>query len=149
MPLNPNSREMVLMKTLHINTNRAEVECTKAIRNTLILILISLPIMIATVLLTKIWWFLIPLGIYAIWNIILIFWIIPYHLNLGELRDAINGDRFQTLEVNLEMVNLWINNANICIGRAQMIRKIYPFMVGLYMFLFVFLHRRKSHVKCF
>ena len=81
---------------------------------------------------------LIPVLLYLAYSAYLIIHVIPYQFNLNEMREALEGDTFKILEVNTELVIIWISKANQVIGRAKIVSVLYRLFSILITFIVVY-----------
>ena len=138
MALNENSRMLPLLRILNNVKNEAEELCVKAIRDVLLVTIISIPIQIVGVVFGRSWLMLIPVLLYLAYSAYLIIHVIPYQFNLNEMREALEGDTFKILEVNTELVIIWISKANQVIGRAKIVSVLYRLFSILITFIVVY-----------
>ena len=138
MALNENSRMLPLLRILNNVKNEAEELCVKAIRDVLIATMICVPIQFLGVFVGRNWLLCIPVFFYLAYSFYLIIHVIPYQFNLQEMRDAIEGDTFKILEVNTELVIIWISKANQVIGRAKIVPILYRLFSILTTFIVVY-----------
>lgn len=137
LALNPNSRMLPLMRALNNTYHDAEDACVNAIRTVLVWTAGSGVCMLCVSLILSLW-MLIPFAIFIGLGALLIFYVIPYQFNMKEIQDSIYGDTFKTMEVNVELVMLWMSKCNMCIGRARFLTYIYPYWSAFVTFLFGF-----------
>lgn len=138
MALNENSRMLPLLRILNNVKNEAEELCVKAIRDVLLATIISTPIQLVGIVLGRSWLMLIPVLLYLAYSAYLIIHVIPYQFNLQEMREALEGDTFKILEVNTELVIIWISKANQVIGRAKIVSVLYRLFSILITFIVVY-----------
>ena len=138
MALNENSRMLPLLRMLNNVKNEAEECCVRSIRDVLKIVMITTPIQLIGIFLGRSWFLLLPMLAYIALSIYLILHVIPYQFNLQELRDAIDGDTFKILEVNTELVIIWISKANQVIGRAKLVSVLFPLFSILITFIIIY-----------
>lgn len=138
MPINPHSRFLPLMEALHNTAKETESVCVEAIRTIIESSVVCILFSAISVALMKKFLLFIPLLVWLGVCIYMILREIPYQFNIGEIREAIEGDTFSVLEVNSELVTLWMGKCNQCLGRAIFIKRMgWPSSIFL-AFIFIF-----------
>ena len=138
MAVNENSRVLPLLHILHNVKNEAEDLCVKSIRDVIKTSMIASIIQLIGIIIGKNWLLIIPFITYIAFSLYLILHVIPYQFNLKEMRDAIDGDTFKIMEVNVELVIIWISKANQVIGRAKLVSVLFPLFSILITFIIIY-----------
>ena len=111
MAVNENSRVLPLLHILHNVKNEAEDLCVKSIRDVIKTSMIASIIQLIGIIIGKNWLLIIPF---------------------------IDGDTFKIMEVNVELVIIWISKANQVIGRAKFISTLFPLITILITFIILY-----------
>lgn len=125
MPLNKNSRMLSLMKVLNNTFLETKDECINCINKLCIESGICVFLMILFSFIFKTLSLVFPIIGYVSVLLYLLFVVIPYQFNIKEIEDAIYGDTFAIMEVNTELVLVWISKCNICLGRVRLLSDFY------------------------